>query len=54
LDRALELHSPDLKREGCWIGAGLNYLYGTWQVLQGLRSLGYDMRLPGAEGRGLA
>ena len=27
--------------EGCWYGRwGVNYVYGTWQVLQGLRSFG--------------
>src|SRR5204862_1666084 len=25
---------------------GVNYLYGTWQVLCGLRSIGYDMTSP--------
>lgn len=29
---------------GCWIGRwGVNYIYGTWQVLCGLRSIGFDM-----------
>ncbi|HTU18621.1 MAG TPA: squalene--hopene cyclase [Gemmataceae bacterium] len=32
---------------GCWIGRwGVNYLYGTWQVLCGLRSIDFDMRDP--------
>jgi len=40
-----------LKRDQCpdgsWIGRwGVNYLYGTWQVLRGLRTIGEDMRLP--------
>jgi squalene-hopene/tetraprenyl-beta-curcumene cyclase len=30
---------------GCWIGRwGVNYLYGTWQVLVGLHATGVDMR----------
>jgi squalene-hopene/tetraprenyl-beta-curcumene cyclase len=30
---------------GGWIGRwGVNYIYGTWQVLCGLRSIGFDMR----------
>lgn len=30
--------------EGCWFGRwGVNYVYGTWQVLTGLRSIGADM-----------
>lgn len=28
---------------GCWIGRwGVNYLYGTWQVLAGLDAIGFD------------
>jgi squalene-hopene/tetraprenyl-beta-curcumene cyclase len=30
---------------GCWWGRwGVNYVYGTWQVLTGLRSVGEDMQ----------
>jgi len=30
--------------EGCWFGRwGVNYVYGTWQVLCGLQNIGYDM-----------
>jgi len=30
--------------EGCWFGRwGVNYIYGTWQVLVGLKSIGCDM-----------
>ena len=30
--------------EGCWFGRwGVNYIYGTWQVLGGLRRVGQDM-----------
>ncbi len=33
--------------EGCWYGRwGVNYVYGTWQVLQGLRALDYPMDHP--------
>ncbi len=32
---------------GCWLGRwGVNYIYGTWQVLVGLESVGYDMQMP--------
>jgi squalene-hopene/tetraprenyl-beta-curcumene cyclase len=32
---------------GCWPGRwGVNYLYGTWQVLAGLGSIGYDPSRP--------
>jgi squalene-hopene/tetraprenyl-beta-curcumene cyclase len=34
-------------RRGCWIGRwGVNYLYGTWQVLQGLEAAGFDRKQP--------
>ncbi|MHB1556570.1 MAG: squalene--hopene cyclase [Isosphaeraceae bacterium] len=33
--------------EGCWYGRwGVNYIYGTWQVLQGLATLGLPMDQP--------
>jgi squalene-hopene/tetraprenyl-beta-curcumene cyclase len=33
--------------EGCWLGRwGVNYIYGTWQVLTGLQSIGFDMQEP--------
>jgi squalene-hopene/tetraprenyl-beta-curcumene cyclase len=33
--------------EGCFFGRwGVNYVYGTWQVLTGLRSIGTDMTVP--------
>ncbi len=33
--------------DGSWYGRwGVNYIYGTWQVLRGLRSIGEDMRQP--------
>jgi squalene-hopene/tetraprenyl-beta-curcumene cyclase len=33
--------------EGCWYGRwGVNYIYGTWQVLQGLKALDYPMGHP--------
>jgi squalene-hopene/tetraprenyl-beta-curcumene cyclase len=32
---------------GCWIGRwGVNYLYGTWQVLAGLDRIGFDRQHP--------
>ena len=34
-------------KRGCWIGRwGVNYLYGTWQVLVGLAAAGFDMQHP--------
>ncbi len=33
--------------QGCWYGRwGVNYIYGTWQVLQGLKAIGYPMTHP--------
>jgi squalene-hopene/tetraprenyl-beta-curcumene cyclase len=33
--------------EGCWYGRwGVNYIYGTWQVLQGLKAIDYPMSHP--------
>ncbi|HVZ85958.1 MAG TPA: squalene--hopene cyclase [Polyangia bacterium] len=42
--RALGFLRRDQATEGCWYGRwGVNYLYGTWQVLRGLRAIGEDM-----------
>lgn len=31
--------------DGCWFGRwGVNYIYGTWQVVCGLRKVGFDMQ----------
>lgn len=33
--------------DGSWYGRwGVNYIYGTWQVLRGLAAMNYDMRQP--------
>ncbi|MEJ2108749.1 MAG: squalene--hopene cyclase, partial [Acidobacteriota bacterium] len=33
--------------EGCWFGRwGVNYIYGTWQVVCGLKTVGIDMNRP--------
>ncbi|HKU37797.1 MAG TPA: squalene--hopene cyclase [Polyangiales bacterium] len=43
--RALEFVWRDQCPDGSWYGRwGVNYLYGTWQVLRGLRAIGADMR----------
>ena len=35
------------EEDGSWYGRwGVNYIYGTWQVLRGLRALGLDMSEP--------
>jgi squalene-hopene/tetraprenyl-beta-curcumene cyclase len=47
IDRALVFLERTQERAGCWIGRwGVNYIYGTWQVLLGLRNVGFDMKLP--------
>jgi squalene-hopene/tetraprenyl-beta-curcumene cyclase len=45
--RAIEFVHSKQELEGCWFGRwGVNYVYGTWQVLAGLRSIGLDMTVP--------
>jgi squalene-hopene/tetraprenyl-beta-curcumene cyclase len=45
--RALDYLWRTQEREGCWYGRwGVNYIYGTWQVLQGLAAIGFPMDDP--------
>ena len=45
--RAIHFIRTTQENDGSWYGRwGVNYLYGTWQVLRGLRSIGEDMRQP--------
>lgn len=45
IDKAIVFLFEHQEPEGCWFGRwGVNYVYGTWQVLVGLRSVGFDMR----------
>jgi squalene-hopene/tetraprenyl-beta-curcumene cyclase len=45
--RALAFLEETQEPAGCWPGRwGVNYIYGTWQVLTGLASIGYDRHLP--------
>ena len=45
--RALEFLRRDQCADGSWYGRwGVNYLYGTWQVLRGMRAIGADMAAP--------
>jgi len=47
VDRAIQFLHATQERNGSWIGRwGVNYIYGTWQVLLGLRSIGFDMQHP--------
>ena len=43
--RALKFLRVTQEDDGSWYGRwGVNYIYGTWQVLRGLRAIGEDMR----------
>jgi squalene-hopene/tetraprenyl-beta-curcumene cyclase len=45
--RALRFLRKDQTEEGAWYGRwGVNYIYGTWAVLTGLRALGEDFSHP--------
>jgi squalene-hopene/tetraprenyl-beta-curcumene cyclase len=45
--KALEFIRERQESDGSWYGRwGVNYIYGTWQVLRGLRALGLDMSQP--------
>ncbi len=44
VQRALAFLKKDQCEDGSWFGRwGVNYIYGTWQVLRGLRLIGEDM-----------
>ncbi len=45
--RALDFIRQTQDQRGCWPGRwGVNYVYGTWQVLAGLQSVGFDRADP--------
>jgi squalene-hopene/tetraprenyl-beta-curcumene cyclase len=45
VDRGLAYLRQTQESEGCWFGRwGVNYVYGTWQALEGLRAVGVDPR----------
>lgn len=45
--RALDYLWATQEPQGCWYGRwGVNYIYGTWQVLQGLKAIDYPMDHP--------
>jgi squalene-hopene/tetraprenyl-beta-curcumene cyclase len=47
VDRAVTYILKTQERGGAWIGRwGVNYIYGTWQVLVGLRKVGFDAGHP--------
>jgi len=44
---ALEFLRTEQESNGSWFGRwGVNYIYGTWCVLSGLRAIGVDMTAP--------
>jgi squalene-hopene/tetraprenyl-beta-curcumene cyclase len=45
VQRAISFLRETQELDGSWYGRwGVNYIYGTWQVLRGLRAIGEDMR----------
>jgi squalene-hopene/tetraprenyl-beta-curcumene cyclase len=47
VDRAVRFIRASQDPRGCWLGRwGVNYLYGSWQVLQGLEAVHFDMQDP--------
>lgn len=47
VNRAIEYIKSQQDPSGAWWGRwGVNFIYGTWQVLTGLKSVGEDMSLP--------
>ena len=47
VDRAIDFIVQRQEPNGSWFGRwGVNYIYGTWQVLVGLESVGCDMSAP--------
>ncbi len=43
VQRARQFIKNEQESDGCWFGRwGVNYIYGTWLVLTGLRSIGED------------
>lgn len=47
VEHALDYIRAQQEKDGSWYGRwGVNYIYGTWQVLRGLRALNLDMSQP--------
>jgi squalene-hopene/tetraprenyl-beta-curcumene cyclase len=47
VQKALRFIRDCQEQDGSWYGRwGVNYIYGTWQVLRGLRALNLDMHQP--------
>ncbi|HVL13863.1 MAG TPA: squalene--hopene cyclase [Gemmata sp.] len=49
VDRAVKFILARQEDDGSWFGRwGVNYVYGTWQVLAGLKAVGFDVTEPAA------
>jgi squalene-hopene/tetraprenyl-beta-curcumene cyclase len=47
VQKAVRFVEFEQEPEGCWFGRwGVNYIYGTWQVVCGLKTVGVDMSQP--------
>jgi squalene-hopene/tetraprenyl-beta-curcumene cyclase len=47
VEKALEYVRKQQEPDGSWYGRwGVNYIYGTWQVLRGMNAMGVDMKQP--------
>jgi len=47
VQKAIEFVRDRQEPDGSWYGRwGVNYIYGAWQVLRGMRALGLDMHQP--------
>jgi len=47
VEKAVRFLEFEQEPEGCWFGRwGVNYIYGTWQVVCGLKTVGVDMNQP--------
>ncbi|MEK7484755.1 MAG: squalene--hopene cyclase [Planctomycetota bacterium] len=45
IQKAIRFILKEQEAEGCWYGRwGVNYIYGTWSVLCGLKAVGFDMK----------
>jgi len=51
VDKAIAFILAHQEENGSWFGRwGVNYVYGTWQVLVGLAAVGFDTGLPSVRG----
>jgi squalene-hopene/tetraprenyl-beta-curcumene cyclase len=47
IKKAIQFLRDEQEEDGSWYGRwGVNYIYGTWQVLRGMRALGVNMNQP--------